>query len=253
MTTFWKDAFAITVGAFFGAMLAHSMGYLWAGGLLFGGAIGYLARLVTEPERILKASKQAYQDAYHWRPKKEWRACIREGALMGLGAGGVFGMFLFGPFSVYQSYKQGTSFREIAYLYYLAVGVSEILLPIVGAIFAYQVYSYQDKDAPKVAKHLNAVALHYYLIRGVGYAIAYTIFAIFKVPHFLRFFAVLVHSEKFTACATYALMAGSIVFFFIPYNPPLMLASSGLAGLFGAWIRPKALALLEPAPPLSQT
>ncbi|KKU03970.1 MAG: hypothetical protein UX06_C0030G0005 [Candidatus Giovannonibacteria bacterium GW2011_GWA2_45_21] len=246
MTTFWRDAFGITAGAFWGAMLAHSMGYLWAGGLLLGGAVGYFARLITEPRRILKALKQAYEGIYYWRPKKEWRACFREGALYGIGAGGVFGMFVFGPFSLYRGYEQGVSLEQLIYSYYFTVAASEILAPIFGAIFAYQEYSYLDKDAPKIAKHLNVVSLHYYILKGSGYSIFYLVYALCKIPRFLRLFAVLVHSENFTACAAYALLAGSIVFFFIPYNPPLMFAASGLAGLFGAWIRPRALAILEP-------
>ena len=35
MTTFWRDAFGITAGAFWGAMLAPLMGYLLAGGFAF--------------------------------------------------------------------------------------------------------------------------------------------------------------------------------------------------------------------------
>ncbi|OGF66086.1 hypothetical protein A3I27_02920 [Candidatus Giovannonibacteria bacterium RIFCSPLOWO2_02_FULL_43_11b] len=247
MNTFWKDAFAITAGAFFGAILAHAMGHFWAGGLLFGGAIGYFARLITEPLRILEALRQAYQDVYHWRPKKEWKTCFREGSLYGIGAGGVLGMFGFGPFSLYRGYEQGASLEQLIYSYYFTVAVSEILAPIFGAIFAYQEYLYLDEDASKMAKHFNAVSLHYYVLKGAGYSIFYLVAAICKIPRFLRLFAIFVHSENFTACAVYALMAGSIVFLLVPYNPPLMLAVSSLAGLFGAWVRPKALAMLEPA------
>ncbi|MBI2637566.1 MAG: hypothetical protein HYW88_01575, partial [Candidatus Sungbacteria bacterium] len=58
MTDFKKDMVAIALGVFFGALFAHSLGIYWPLGILAGGAVGYVARLLTEPMRVVSAAER---------------------------------------------------------------------------------------------------------------------------------------------------------------------------------------------------
>lgn len=247
MNLFWKDAMAMFFGMFFGAMLAHSAGCYWLVGVLAGGGIGYLSRLIQEPERVVWAARTAWQKTVSWEPDKEWwRLFLATNFYATMFSGGAASPLagLVGICVVAQitlitlipaivGYLVGVA---LALLFALVIAILFFLLDI-ETTEELKRHFRQRKD---LAWRYNAVTIYYRLL-------IWTVFGIKTILGFVKSFVILVHSERFTACGAYSIIGALGIYIYIPYQPALMAIVAVAGALLGAILRRVVLRILEPS------
>lgn len=268
---FRKDVFTIAVGTFLGAMLAHSLGYLWYLGVACGGFMGYLSRLLTEPQAITYAGKRAWQVAKQLHLPENWWERVKSGFYDGTCIGGPTGV-LMGVVLVLSNNLEprGRAAADLGVnssldLYILSLfSVSLLCALLISILFLFDGATYEFHHGRRInwkkwAIQLNPISIHlfaiYYTVLGLAYCVSYAlwslVWAIVHVPDFfigmwrllvlsacfVKLFSKFVHAEKFTACGVYASLGSFLVFILIPNNPLAIIVSSMVFGYIGARAR----------------
>jgi len=245
---FRKDVFAIAVGGFLGAMLAHSMSYFWQIGLLIGCVTGYLIRALTEPQRVIDALTLAFKTAYGWWPlARDWKLVLLVSWDVSLVIGGIMGTLLTVLLTVLLAadFAVASEYTKLWFvpLVYLAAGVSMHIICFLFVLLIYSIVAFFGGSIPSRTTGIDKEINFFY----VNYLVAkYAFIGIRRFPKFLKIFLVFLHSESFTACGVYALISATAIFLFVPYNPILISLAAVVGGILGAYLRTIILAVLQP-------
>lgn len=247
---FKKDVFSMFLGMAMGALIAHSAGYLWILGVLSGGAIGYLTRMLTEPTRIKYAAKRAWQMTtdmyeslfYDWQ--KRLTVSFQFGIFLGGTIGSVMGLMAFlAAVSGEPDFWFGIDNPFVRY------GVLAFITNAIILVFTTSLFYLLERDIDSnpnintkwLARNLNLVMIHYHVAR---LAILKIILIVASLPsvfrsvgRFLCLFFRFVHSDDFSACGSYALLGSVAIYFMVPNDFGLILASAFLGSVFGAIVR----------------
>lgn len=254
---FQKDVFAIFVGGFLGALFAHSFGYFWFIGIALGGAVGYLARLLTEPGRVIYAARLAFRRIYAWEPKPNWRRRLLTGFYAGVcvaGPASMLGGILFTlPISTLSS--DFTAHQIILGSVALFLGLHCIII----AAFCLDSYdrtmcvslaklSIMKKDARKynaLVMPWRILCFLFMLLWCAGrFIITHrstiwkeTLKILMSAGKFLKIFIRLVHTEALVACGLYSAASAMIIFFTMPHQPIPMTSAALIGAVVGAIMR----------------
>ncbi|MBI1957385.1 MAG: hypothetical protein HYS44_02930 [Candidatus Niyogibacteria bacterium] len=255
---FMKDVFAIAVGAFLGALLAHAMGGFWLIGILVGGAAGYITRGLTEPRRVNNSVQRAFRAAFYRYPVAlldgGWRR-TKEGIALGAILGSVIGM-VFAIFSWIVFFIDPNPLKLSTQLTIHAVFAfgAPIFISIIAALLCFSVISTGNaliRDPSPPSKHVfywNSITWHVFVVwftvigcwlflKWLPSAPRHLALATRFTGHFLMMFARFVHREDFSACGIYALIAALGIFLYAPNHPiPIALAAFA-GGIIGAVMR----------------
>lgn len=238
--SFRKDVFAIFLGGFFGAFLAHFAGAFWIVGLLAGGTIGYIARALAEPMRIARAARNAWDFAIDWRPVPDWKEQVRVGLNLGLSVGGIVGV-LVGLLFAISGVHIFSSFWFFDYLSHGAVWSTVACLFSIPLSYACGIEQDDRQIFLEMGRDINMFAIHFWIVYFVLLGILWGVVRIpsgtLKSLCFLKWFAIFVHSENFTACGIYAMISAVVIFFYIPNNVLAMLVAAILGAVIGAFAR----------------
>lgn len=254
-----KDVVAIALGSFLGASLAHSFGQMWAVGVFFGGAVGYLVRLFTEPRRIAWAARAAWWRTIGWRPKHGWQERSKIALQFAVALGGCCGVMLL--FVLWLVAARDPSYAAMfispggfLFAYGVAMGPFTILwglvflalgLPPVDRSTGAYVFMSPNMPIGRAAWLLNPVVIPFTIVvyvvscivKGLMVAVRSSPDVVRTVGMFLKTFLVLVHSNDFTACGTYALVGGVIIFLYVSPAISGTLPAAVVCGAAGALMR----------------
>lgn len=261
-SSFKKDAFAIAVGIFLGTMFFRSLEYsLWMGALI-GFIAGYLARIITEPNRVVWAAKTAWRKTIEWRPATDWKERLIAGLYGTCMAGGILSVLISLPFALaaYNPPSEPDFLTQIVIQFYKNsflvgyIGVTvaaHFLALLIFVPFTYMTYNTaMDATAKNTARYCNFFALHYYAVKLpiVGlWKLIVSIPMVFTTSwRFAKIFLFLVHSSNAMACGVYACIGVGIVAILVPANPVLLAVSMIVGGIAGAGMRRVVLYLLQP-------
>lgn len=231
-----KDVFAIGLGSFFGSLFAHSFGLFWLLGILAGGAIGYLVRLLFEPSRVLFCLKVAWSKTFGWLPDPLWKERMKAALYFSLGVAGMLSSLFCFPVTLGIIFGERNYTFTKALLIYFGIHISvNLLLMIVSLtmVFFFDLVSSPQSiitDTQWSAKNLNSLAIHWFLLKYLG-------IGIWRSPKFLKIFIKLVHSSDLSACGLYASAGATAIFFTLPFSPLLMAAGAVVSGFVGAGMR----------------
>lgn len=277
MRSFTKDFVAMTLGMFFGAVFAHNLGWFWPIGIIGGGVIGWIVRMLTEPKRIKEAAFKSYKVTISWQPKEDWKnrlnCALRESILIG----GWFG-WLFGVISIIMLFDHTeeylververilkSMFNETLFsafiLYILAIFFTIVIAFIFFSMMRYFIFDEWEinnaiKEEEFSYKKMNTVVVHYkiikyfflgllWLVRNIPNDASFIRKTFWGIVSFTKTFLILVHHERFVTCGIYA-GVGSLIIFFVVSSQIVPIAIAAVVGaLVGASIRPFALSLLE--------
>ncbi|MBI2056307.1 MAG: hypothetical protein HYT37_02915 [Candidatus Sungbacteria bacterium] len=244
-TAFRKDVFAMFVGMALGAMLAHAVGYLWFLGILSGGALGYVVRMLTEPERIKYAGKRAWQTIVG-SLAVNWKQRMISDFYCGIGFGGILGIYS-GSVSLISGEDPYFGIQNPLVRYGLYTIASNVIAVFFSLLILYPVNAEEPEGANifmRFGVNFNSVAIHYYILRWLGIGVAWMFYRLTYIPslcghgwRFLKSFFRFVHSEDFTACGLYGLAGAVIIFFTVPYNAGFILLAAAVGAFVGAAMR----------------
>lgn len=262
-----KDALAIGLGFFFGLVAAYAFelrGVQLLVGAPVGALMGYLARMLMEPERVKWAAKTAWRKTTELRPKPDWRERIVIGVRVGLATGGIGGI-LISVISVSavlsgkgSELPLGNLVGGSSLLAYCASFIAMTLLAIPLDILL--VYCLFDSPNSRetiyfvwFAKNFNAIAIHYHAVRFLLIGLYKTAIFLEYIPAIVKVilkltktFLLFVHSDHFSACGSWAAVGVIVTILTVPLTVPSILISSVIGGLVGAGMRQVVLMLLAP-------
>ena len=249
-----KDAFAIATGIFLGVMFAHALGIYWPLGIVVGGAVGYLARLLTEPKRVASAAEMAWRAVAEGLPKYQFKQRVMYGFCVAVSLAGMFGLVLtvILLIQVLLGYKMPS---DLLYRVVVTVFLVHAVATTVGFLVATCLSPPPSKEDVQLAKkgftYFNFISIHilagYYPLKGIVLFVKNFSFFARTTLKFTRLFLKFVHSEMFTACSAYSMVFGTLTFLAVPNSLAFILFFAVLGGIAGALVRLVVLELLQEA------
>jgi len=253
MKSFVKDWLSIFISGILGAFLVRSFNGWWLFGALAGGAIGYVMRTLTEPQRIKQglerasqATKNKWQGVTFWRPGPYFKDVVKESIQLGLIAGGICGLFINGIIMTSDGAVINPSLMIIINCYVLMHILCFIFMSL--AVFFIMMMKEEDKNFHKTdnlslwAKRLNSISIHYNLfliwpLKGVWWLLKLVYKNLPLVKKFLIVFVRYIHCEDFYACGVYAAVLSIIVGLLVSPQPILTITACLVGAAIGAGMR----------------
>lgn len=266
---FGKDALAIALGMFFGLVAAYAFelqGVQLLVGAPVGALMGYLARMLMEPERIKWAAKTAWRKVINWHPKPDWKERVEGGAAIGLSIGGGISLVLLMVsilvYSIY-SIDEPLLAIKICLIYLIGGSVASVFSAILFIPAEY------FNECPVADQFTRNAGWLFNMFTAPFTAVILPFVLLFNLTHwcwenrqwlaktarevavraasFIKVFVLLVHSDHFSACGSWAAIGVIVAILTVPLTIPAILVSVTIGGLVGAGMRQIVLMLLTPA------
>ena len=237
-----KDAVAIFLGAILGAFFIQYFNYLWLWGMLIGGTIGYLVRLLTEPKHCIASFKKSYNNLIGYKIPENFKHNLPTSLLYTVTISSLISLvfIIFGFISFIES-SEPIKISSI-FLVSFIMGVFAFILGLVFSLIMSFLRQSEFGDLDEATEFFQKYNLISFLFTSIKWILLKFLPFIFKLLIYFFYYA---HHKNFVACGIYASILALLVGL-SPINTPLNLILATFVGaLAGAGIRKIILLLVS--------